>query len=195
MKALKVIAYILILILAVFLIGGLFLPADYNLEVSTTINKPVDVIFPMVTNYEKRIAWSPWAAMDPDAKNTFIGTPGEIGSSWTWDGDPAKVGKGTATLESIIPGKEMTSKLEFISPQSGVAHEKMTFTETAGVTEVVWRFDQKLGYPVERYVGAFFLDSILGPPLKAGLESLKEQCEKLPEENEVESSDKEEGGA
>lgn len=195
MKALKKIFYIIVLLAAVFFVVALFLPKEFVLEREVTINKPAEVVFAQVVNFENRVKWSPWAALDPGAENTYEGTMGEIGSSWMWEGDPEKVGTGSLEIVNLKLGQLIETKLVFVSPRAGEANGRFTFNQTDTGTKVMWHFDQKLAYPVERYVGMFLLDGMLGPKFESGLQKLKTQCEALPEEQMEESTAKEEGGA
>lgn len=195
MKVLKNIVFILIGLIAVFLVVALFMPKEYNLDREIVIAKSADIVYSQVVDHQVRIKWSPWAAMDPNAKNTYEGTAGEVGSKWSWDGDPAKVGSGSAEIVNLVPGKLIEQKLVFLTPRAGVANESVSFEEVEGGTKTVWHFEKKLTYPVKRYVGAFLLDGMLGPVFEKGLESLKAQCEALPEEQADEVTAKEEGGA
>ncbi len=101
MKVLKNIVYIIIGLIAIFFIVALFLPEDYNLDREIVIAKPVDIVYAQVVNYENRVKWSPWIAMDPEAKNTFEGTMGEVGAKWSW----VRNGVGMETREKSAAGQ------------------------------------------------------------------------------------------
>ncbi|MCA9735555.1 MAG: SRPBCC family protein [Deferribacteres bacterium] len=200
MNALKKIIYVIIAIIVLFFVVGIFLPADYTLEREVTIEKPVDVVFSQVANFENRVKWSPWAAMDPDAKNSFEGTPGEVGSKWIWEGDPQKIGMGSLEIVELNLNENLKTKLEFVSPRAGIANGGFTFEAVEGGTKATWHFNQKLSYPVERYLGVLLLDKMLAPSFESGLQRLKAQCEALPEaeddgDGEEDSTSLEEGGA
>ncbi|KAA3659735.1 MAG: hypothetical protein DWQ10_08250, partial [Calditrichaeota bacterium] len=116
MKFLKKLFYVIIVLIILFFVVGIFLPAEYILDRDIVIEKPADVVFSQVANFENRVKWSPWAAMDPEAKNSFDGTPGEIGSKWTWNGDPQKIGMGSLMIVELNLNKSIKTKLEFVSP-------------------------------------------------------------------------------
>ena len=64
-----------LVIVVVVLAGVVALqPSDFRIVRSATISAPPAVVFSQVNGFHKWEAWSPWAKMDPAAKNTFAGT-------------------------------------------------------------------------------------------------------------------------
>src|SRR5262249_55025053 len=87
----------ILLVLAVIVIAFLSVvaaqPAEYRITRSATIAAPPAEVFPQVNNLHNWEAWSPWAKLDPAAKNTFEGPPEGTGSIFKWSGND-QIGEG-----------------------------------------------------------------------------------------------------
>lgn len=178
----KFIKWLLIIIgaLVVLYFGiALFLPSSYHLERSIVINKPPEVVFGQVADFNNWKAWNPWTKMEPEAKSTITGTPGTVGSSWEWDGK--QIGRGKLTIAAITPHQSIHSKLRFIAPWEAQATDDWTFEPTENGTKVTWISAGELPYGVARWMG-LMLDSMLGVQMEQGLKDLKAVCEALPEQ-------------
>lgn len=46
-------------------------PSDFRIARSATLSAPPAIVFSQVNDFHKWEAWSPWAKMDPAAKNSF----------------------------------------------------------------------------------------------------------------------------
>src|SRR6516162_2441523 len=84
-------------IVVLFVIVISLRPADFRITRTGRISAPVDVVFENVNDLHKWEAWSPWAKMDPNAKNNFAGPAAGPGSSMEWSGNN-KVGAGRMTI-------------------------------------------------------------------------------------------------
>ena len=172
-------------LIALLLLVAVFLPSRYQVERSLEINKPPEVVFGQVADFNNWLKWNPWTEMDPAAKNTITGEARQPGSTWAWEGKT--IGAGSLTFELIEPNQRVQSKLVFTAPQQGEARDTWTFTPTASGTKVNWHNEGDLDYPIGRYVGLMLDGSILGPQFEKGLENLKRVCEALPEHSAVPS--------
>ncbi|RMD51070.1 MAG: hypothetical protein D6830_01255 [Ignavibacteria bacterium] len=187
MKALKTILYIIIGIVALFLIIALFLPSQVRVERSIVIEKPAAKVYNLVIDFNNYKKWNPWSQMDPKAKGTLEGQPATVGQKWSWDGE--LVGKGSMTLKEFIPNKMIKSELKFIEPFESKSWDLWTFEPVDGGTKVVWANESEVDYPVGRYFGLFFED-MMGPDFDKGLKNLKKLAESTnPVEGEVETID------
>lgn len=72
-------------------------PSEFRIVRAATISAPAAVVFSQVNDFHKWETWSPWAKMDPAAKNTFEGAPAGTGAIFAWAGNN-KVGEGRMTL-------------------------------------------------------------------------------------------------
>jgi len=102
---------------------------------AATISAPAAVIFSQVNDFHKWEAWSPWAKMDPAAKNTFEGAPAGTGAIFAWAGN-YKVGEGRMTLTESRPNDLIRIKLEFVRPFAATSTAEFTFRPEGNQTAV-----------------------------------------------------------
>ena len=85
----------------VLVVGALALivamrPSEFRIERSTTIAAPAPAVFTQVNDFHNWQAWSPWAKLDPDVKNSYEGAPTGKGAVFAWAGNN-KVGEGPSS--------------------------------------------------------------------------------------------------
>src|SRR3954468_1491841 len=122
-------------ILLIVIIAGL--PDQFALSRSKTINAPPEKIFPHVNDLHKWENWSPWAKLDPNAKNNFEGPPAGVGSSMAWDGNK-KIGAGKMTIVESHPNIHIKFRLEFIRPFAATNISDFAFVPDSNQTKVTW---------------------------------------------------------
>ncbi|MFC2104949.1 GyrI-like domain-containing protein [Bacteroidota bacterium] len=177
MKFLKWLGIIIALIVALFFIIPLFLPADFHVERSIIIERPIDMVYETAVDMNKRAKWDPWIEMEPDAEINVEMTPEVIGSGYSWKGE--FIGEGKITIKEYIPNELIKSDIEFISPQSMKSEVIWNFEELDGNTKIIWAFEGTLNYPFEKWFG-LFMDKSLGLNFERGINNFKELVEKLP---------------
>src|ERR1700722_16726721 len=79
-------------------------PNEFRVTRSAKMAAPPEKIFPHVNDMHKWEAWSPWAKLDPNAKNSFEGAPSGSGAAMKWEGN-CKVGVGCMTITESKPGE------------------------------------------------------------------------------------------
>src|SRR3954454_4734137 len=119
---------LLVLLVAVAICAGVVAlqPADFRIERSATIAAPAPDVFAQVNDFHNWEAWSPWAKLDPTAKNSFEGPPAGTGSIFRWSGND-KVGEGLMTILEPQPSDHIKIKLEFVRPFADTANTDFTF--------------------------------------------------------------------
>ena len=70
---LKKILLALVLVVLGFAAYVAMLPGEFRVVRSGKIGAPPDKVFALVNDLHKWDAWSPWAKLDPNAKNGFEG--------------------------------------------------------------------------------------------------------------------------
>ena len=113
---------ILLIVVAVVVVLAGFVaaqPSEFRVSRSSTIAAPPAVVFEQVNDLHKWDAWSPWAKIDPNMKQTFDGPPSGIGASYSWAG--AKVGAGKMT----ITGSEPNELVLFTIPNKSIALKRV----------------------------------------------------------------------
>lgn len=170
-----IIVYILLGLIALLLLIASILPGSYNIERSTIISRPVDLVRERISNLNHYSIWNPWQQSDPKAVKTITGTPSQAGHRYEWEGP--KVGKGSLTLTSLDQ-QHIHFKLEFIKPFASIANDNWLLEpwhETNA--KVTWQNNGAFAWPVARLMGPFIMKH-LGQQFEKGLNNLKKMCEK-----------------
>ena len=76
----------LVLVLGVFAAIVAMRPSDFRVERSAVVSAPAPVVFAQVNDLHNWDAWSPWAKLDPAAKQTFDGPRAGTGAAFAWAG-------------------------------------------------------------------------------------------------------------
>ena len=116
MKILKIVGIIVASIIALIVILGIIVPGDYVAERKMTIDAPKELVFHHVQYWRYWKAWSPWAEQDPSMEMTIFGTDGEVGSGYSWIGDPDITGSGEMKTTGLTANSEMLYELHFKEP-------------------------------------------------------------------------------
>src|SRR5262245_1044171 len=92
-----------VLILVVVLVIALQ-PSDFRVSRSATMAAAPEAVFPHVNDLHKWEAWSPWAKLDPNAKNTYSGPAAGLGATFAWVGNN-QVGEGSMSITESRPNE------------------------------------------------------------------------------------------
>ncbi|EHR05548.1 SRPBCC family protein [Bradyrhizobium sp. WSM471] len=176
---LKAIAVIVIL-LAVGIVGVLGLaltkPDTFRVERSLAVKAPANAVYPLVADFHRWTAWSPYEGRDPAMKRRFGGTEGR-GATYAWDGNN-NVGAGhMEILEASAPSK-LRIKLDFERPFEGHNTAEFTFVPQGDATLVTWAMSGPAPF-LSKVMQVFInMDNMIGKDFEAGLASLKKLTEK-----------------
>ncbi len=163
-------------VVVVFLVVVALQPGNFRVTRTAKISAPPAVVFPHVNDFHQWQAWSPWAKMDPAAKNTFAGPEAGVGATFSWDGNK-KVGAGRMTNLESRPNAFVKFKLEFFKPFQAVNTAEFSFAPDGAQTLVTWSM-----YGPNNFVGkAMHLlidcDKMIGGQFEQGLANLKALAE------------------
>jgi uncharacterized protein YndB with AHSA1/START domain len=163
------IGLVLLVIVAVIVVA--VQPAVYRIERSATINAPPAEVFPHVNDFHKWEAWSPWAKLDPAAKNTFEGPAAGKDAIFKWTGND-KVGEGSMTILESQPPELVRIKLAFIKPFEDTCTTEFAF-KGDDKTTVNWSMYGTRGF-VNKAICLFMdMDKMVGGSFEEGLANLK----------------------
>ncbi len=175
-KALKIILFVVLTLIALFLIAGLFAPKDFHLEREVTIQAPREQVWQYVHTLEGMEKWSPWKDHDPAMKTSIEGTDGTIGAVFSWEGE--EVGSGRQTIRAIQPMDRVEHDLHFIKPFEAKAVSFVTLSDgEAGSTKVKWGYDTRYAYPMNAMMLIMNIDKMMGREFESGLSKLKKLSE------------------
>jgi hypothetical protein len=128
---------ILAVVVVVFLVFVAQRPSAFRVTRSASIAAPPQAVFGQVNDLHKWEAWSPWAKLDPAAKNGYAGPPEGAGATFTWSGNN-KIGEGRMTISESRPYEFIKFKLEFVKPFKGNNTAEFTFKPEGNQTVVTW---------------------------------------------------------
>jgi uncharacterized protein YndB with AHSA1/START domain len=152
-------------------------PDEFTVTRVASIAAPPERIFPHVNDLHKWEAWSPWAKLDPNAKNTFSGADAGTGAVMAWEGNK-KVGAGQMTITESQPSGLIRFRLDFQKPMQATNTAEFTFRPEAGQTIVTWSMAGKSCF-MSKVLGLFMdFDKMCGCQFEKGLASLKSVTEK-----------------
>jgi hypothetical protein len=173
-----IVLYIILGIIALFLIAGLLISKDMKASREIVINKPVSEVFNYIKYLKNQENYSKWATLDPNIKNEFRGTDGAPGFVNSWEGNK-KVGTGEQEITGIVEGKKLSTELRFIKPFKSVAQSSMT-TEAVenNSTKVTWGFEGSMNYPMNVMRLFMNMEKAIGDDFSTGLANLKKALEK-----------------
>ncbi|MES2574776.1 MAG: SRPBCC family protein [Bacteroidota bacterium] len=131
MKVLKKILIVLGILIAIPLIAALFVPKKYTVSVSTTINKPGQVVYDYVRILKNQEQYSEWLKPDPNLHPTITGVDGTVGAKQIWDSKNDDVGAGEQTITNLSP-ERMDIDLKFLRPFEGHSKAANIFKAVTG---------------------------------------------------------------
>ena len=142
------IVYILLGIIALFLVLALFISNEMNYEKSISINAPIDDVWELVSSHAGMDKWNPWHTKDPHMKKELSGVDGEVGACSHWISDVKGVGEGKQTFVKLEKPNLALTKLEFIKPFKSVAEGYMKLEQQDSEVVATWGFESSLPYPM-----------------------------------------------
>ncbi|MFZ2311838.1 MAG: SRPBCC family protein [Methylobacter sp.] len=160
----------------IFLIFAAMQPSDFRVTRTGTISAPASAIFDQVNDLQKWDAWSPWAKLDPEAKNSFEGPTSGTGAIMRWSGNN-KVGQGSMTIIESRPDEFIRFKLEFLKPFAATNTAEFTFNSENDQTTVTWSMYGKNNFMSKAIGLVMSCDKMVGSQFEQGLAALKSVVE------------------
>lgn len=174
----KKILYILIGLIAIYLILCLVGPSTMKAERSITINAPADLIKSKMIDLKFfHETWSPWTEKDPNMKLTYSGETGKEGNSMAWDSEVKEVGKGSMTYK-YTHGDTIMESLYFEG--QGEAQIYHIVTPMGDSSKVSWIMQNTVPFPFRVMMLFMNIDKMVGPDFEKGLAKLKMALESMP---------------
>lgn len=168
----------------VVLIGGFALivalkSPEFRMTRSVTMAAPPVAVFAQVNDFHKWEAWSPWAKLDPAAKNTFEGPAAGTGAIFRWAGND-QVGEGSMTITESRPNELVRMQLDFLKPMAATNSAEFTFVPTGNGTTVTWSMYGTNSFICRAVCMFMDMDKMVGGQFEQGLASMKAIVEAAP---------------
>ncbi|MBL8329011.1 MAG: SRPBCC family protein [Rubrivivax sp.] len=175
MKFLKWTLGTLILLIAVLLVGGLFLSPKFTVSRSVTVTAPPEKVYALVASPRQWKAWSVWNQRDPAMQIEYSGPESGAGAAWAWKSQ--REGDGKMTFTAAESPSRVVYDLYF--PDFGTTSSgELRFVGQGGGTVVTWIMNGDMGSnPLFRWL-ALGADGMVGKDFEAGLAALKALAEK-----------------
>lgn len=173
----KKVLYVILGLVAAYLILCLFGPKMIKVERSTDINAPKELVQKQLANLKFfHDAWSPWTERDSAMKTSYTGEPGQPGSTYAWESDKDDVGKGSMTYEKTVNDSVLQS-LHF----DGMGSTPVYFItkEENNVTHVTWGMMFEIGFFGRAPMLFINMEKQIGPDYERGLAKLKPLLEQM----------------
>nr|WP_321237386.1 SRPBCC family protein [uncultured Psychroserpens sp.] len=172
-----IVLYIIGILVLLFILLALIAPKHYQVNRDIIIDKPLPEVFNYLKHIKNQDYWSPWKKKDPDMKQEFVGTDGEVGFIAKWDGNK-EVGLGEQEIMNIIENDRIEARLRFFKPWKSES-DAVTKVEDAGQgkTKVIWGFSGSNKVPANIFMMLYNVDKHVGKDFEEGLTSLKEILE------------------
>lgn len=175
------------LFVVVFLVLVALQPDEFVITRSATLKAPPEQVFEQINNFRKWQAWSPWAKLDPQAKNSFEGPTAGEGAVFRWSGND-RVGEGTITITESRPHDLVRMKLEFVRPMEDQADTDFVLKPVDKQTQLTWTMAGKNNFMSKAMCLFIDMDAMVGGDFEKGLANLKAVVEaptKEPAANET----------
>ena len=169
--------YILVGFLILLILLALFAPKKYDMSRSITINRSVEEVYEYLRQTKNQDYWSPWKQKDPNMKQEYFGTDGEVGFIARWEGNK-DVGVGEQEIKKLTKNERIDTELRFFKPWKAVSDAYFIIEGKGSSTEVVWGFSGINKAPLNIMMLFMNMDKSVGKDFNEGLASLKEIMEK-----------------
>jgi uncharacterized protein YndB with AHSA1/START domain len=166
----------LVVIVVVFVVIVALQPSDFRVERTATISAPASDVFAQVNDFHNWEAWSPWAKLDPAAKNSFEGPSAGTGAIFKWSGN-GEVGEGTMTITESRPSDLIKLKLDFVKPFEGTNAVEFTFKPEGNQTVVTWSMSGRKNFISKAICLFMSMDKMVGGQFEKGLADMKSVVE------------------
>jgi uncharacterized protein YndB with AHSA1/START domain len=177
MTTITIIAILLALLIAGFLILAAMRPNTFRVQRSIDIDAPPEKIYPLINDYKHWASWSPYEKVDPAMKRTFSGAPSGKGAVYEWDGNK-NIGRGRMEIIDATPPSKIGIKLDFFSPFEAHNIAEFTMQPKDDVTNVTWAMHGPVPFMAKIMHMIFSLDRMVGGQFAEGLANMKAVAEK-----------------
>jgi uncharacterized protein YndB with AHSA1/START domain len=169
---LKKIALAVFVVVAAVLGYAALQPDTFRVSRSATIDAPPDKVYPLLADFHKWAAWSPWENRDPAMQRTFGGADSGKGATYAWAGN-RDVGEGRMEITDATAPSKITIKLDFLKPFEGHDVTEFVLAPQGDATQVTWTMQGPATFMTKLMNVFASMDSMIGKDFEAGLANLK----------------------
>ena len=147
-------------------------PSEFRVTRFARIAAPPETVFLQVNDLHNWEAWSPWAKLDPAAKNSYEGPSAGVGAAFAWAGNN-KIGEGRMTITDSKPYDLVRFRLDFLKPFKPTSTAEFSFQPEGDQTLVHWTMLGEHNF-ISKAMSLFMnCDKMLGGYFDQGLAAMK----------------------
>ena len=162
--------YTFILSLSLIIIG-LFLPTQYLINKSITIDAEPQTIHHWVKDFKHWSTWSPWEVVDTSFKMTYGNKTQGVGANLTWSGQS---GSGELTVTQV---NSSGVQYNIIFNHEHLATSSFIYKKDKNTTKVTWQVHGNNHAGLIAGYQVLLIQYVVAPSLELGLKNLKSQTE------------------
>ncbi|GAB2492454.1 SRPBCC family protein [Arenimonas alkanexedens] len=173
----------LLIVLALFVVIGLFLPATRTVSHSVETNRPMSTVNDILSGFTRFKDWNALINHDPRMQLTTSGPETGVGAALAFSSSQHSIGQGTWEIVEVVPGEKIVYAID--TPDRG-SNKRMTFRfERTGQRnqniEITQRYTVDYGWDLlGRYSGTLYVNSEVGADIKRGLTKLSNLLTTIP---------------
>jgi len=171
----KIIALVLLAVVALVLSIAAAQPDQFRVERSTRIQAPPERVFALINDLQQMKRWNPYEHKDPRLKGEFGPTTSGPGATYAWDS--SEVGQGRMTIVSATAPTQVQMRLDFIKPFAAVNTAEYLLRPDAGGTRVTWAMFGPAPFFSKLMQTFISFDRMIGRDFEDGLQRLKALAE------------------
>ncbi len=142
----------------------------FSVKKEVIIEKPLDEVFSLVSDFSTWPQWSPWLCTEPEAKVVIAGEKGKEGHSQEWEGE--RIGSGKMILSEAVPFTHLNYHLNFLKPWKSKSKVGFEFEKVSAGTLVTWTMQGSV--PLFLFFMRKMMSAWIGSDYERGLTMLKE---------------------
>jgi hypothetical protein len=172
----------LLIVVVLFVMIGLFLPAKRSVSHEIETNRPMSTVTDLLGSFTRFKDWNALINHDPRMQLTISGPESGEGAKLEFASTSPQIGRGSWELVEVIPGERLVYALD--TPGSGTK-KRMTFTfERTGQrnqnVKITQRYSVDYGWNLfGRYAGLYVTDNV-GDDIRRGLGKLSNLLATIP---------------
>jgi|SRR5579871_115104 len=161
------------ILVAVFVVGGMIIPAKWQVSESITMSSPKEVVYQQIANLPNWQNWSPWTKeKDSTQVYTYEGPESGVGAKWLWTSE--KMGQGYLEIKKADPEAGIGYEL-FIDMNNSrsTINGAMNFAAEGDALKVSWTDEGDSGNNLVKRWFSLFIKGMVAGEMRSGLEKLK----------------------
>ncbi|MBD8524678.1 SRPBCC family protein [Pseudomarimonas arenosa] len=158
----------LIIVVVVFVLIGVMLPAERKVTHTIETNYPARMVFDLMNGFRRFPEWHPLRSHDPSMNISFEGPERGVGAKLVFDSRDPKVGQGSYEIITSEDVMEIAYAIE--NPARGENKLAVVEFDDRGKTvEVKWTYTVEYGWDLMGRYAGLYVDRTAGDDIKLAL--------------------------